>query len=455
MEYLPLFVNLKNRLVLIVGGGDVAARKIFILRKTGAIIQIVAHTLCVALRNILPHPKINWISKNFDPIMLDSVILVVVATDNADLNNLIYQNAEKRHVLVNTVDDQSKCSCIFPGIIDRTPILIGISSAGTAPVLVRMLREKIELLLPTSLGLLAKLAGIWRNRVKQYIKNVMCRRRFWEKIFYNSYVAVLMEQNRIKEVNQIIECALDIDKNNDKTIGSVVLVGAGPGDQGLLTIRGLQVIQQADVILYDYLVSVSILDLARRDADKICVGKYAGNHLMSQQEINSFIIKLAKKGNRVVRLKGGDPFIFGRGGEELQAISDAGIPFQIIPGITSGIGAAAYAGIPLTHRKYAHSVTFVTGNCSSNNRLNWNILSDNQQTLVIYMGKLNAISISKNLILHGRSMHTPVAVISRGTYIDQEVVIGNLLELGNLVNMVKSPTLFIVGDVVSLHNKIH
>lgn len=455
MEYLPLFVNLRNKSVLVVGGGGVAARKIEMLRRTGAVVKIVARTLCLELANMLSTPEIRWISKNFDPMMLDTVILVIVATNDSNLNNLIYQSAEKSHVLVNTVDDHNKCSFIFPSIIDRTPVLIGISSSGTAPVLVRILREKFELLLPKSIGLMAKLAGIWRSRVKKYISDTICRRRFWEKIFYNGHVAMLIERGRVKEANQIMKYILDTTNDYDQKKGSVSLIGAGPGDEGLLTIRGLQIIQQADVILYDYLVNTSILELARRDVDKVCVGKRAGKCLVSQKEINSLIVQLAQQGKKVARLKGGDAFVFGRGGEELQVIVEAGIPVQVVPGITAGIGVAAYAGIPLTHRKYAHSVTFITGHRANNGDLNWNILSDNQQTLVIYMGTLNAISISKHLILHGRDKYTPVALISRGTYKDQQVVIGNLMELEYLISMAKTPTLLIIGYVVSLRSKIN
>lgn len=451
MEYLPLFINLKNKPVLVVGGGGVAVRKIEILRRTGAIIRIVARSLCVELTNMLSEPKIYWVSKDFEPMMLSTVVLVIAATNNVDLNNLIYQSAEKFRVLINTVDDQNKCSCIFPAIIDRSPVLIGITSSGTAPMLIRVLREKLEFLLPISLGLVAKLAGLWRERVKKCIKNVIYRRRFWEKIFYNEKISTLMEQGLEKEADQILKNTLSMGCFYHEK-GSVSLVGAGPGDSGLLTMQGLKKIQQADIILYDYLIGPDILELARRDASKICVGKRAGTHLISQKEINNFLVQSAQLGNRVVRLKGGDPFIFGRGGEELQAISEAGILFQIVPGITSGIGSAAYAGIPLTHRKYAHSVTFITGHCVHNVH-NWSILSDDQQTLVVYMGKKNAEKISENLILHGRNMQTPVAIISNGTCQRQKIIIGTLMELGNLIYFATGPTLLIIGNVVSLRKK--
>ncbi|URJ30904.1 siroheme synthase CysG [Blochmannia endosymbiont of Camponotus sp.] len=455
MEYLPLFINLKNRPVLVIGGGIVAVRKIQLLQRVGAIITIIAPTLCPELKKILFTHNIHWISKNFNPTMLNKVILVIVATNDAKLNALIYQNAEERRILINTVDDKNKCSCIFPAIIDRNPILIGISSCGTAPILVRILREKLESLLPKSLGFIAKLAGAWRNQVKQHIVDTVCRRRFWEKIFYNGHIANLIEQNHFEEANKAFKFALTNTGNNNKE-GSVTLVGAGPGDVGLLTIKGLQVMQQADVVLYDHLVSSDVLDLVRRDADKIYVGKRAGDHSISQKKLNQVMVKLAQKGNKVVRLKGGDPLIFGRGGEELQIVSEAGIPFQVVPGITAGIGAPAYAGIPLTHRKYAHSVIFITGhNINDNNQFNWNILSNNKQTLVIYMGKINAINISNNLITHGRNTHTPVAVISRGTYRDQKILIGTLIELEKLAKMADHPALLVIGNVVSLHSKIN
>lgn len=457
MEYLPLFINLKKRLVLVVGGGCVAFRKINMLHKTGAIIKIIAPVLCSELEKKLSENKIIWMSKIFHPTMLSGMFLVIVATNDANLNKIVFMHAEKRNILINTVDDQSKCSFIFPAIIDRSPVIIGISSCGTAPVLTRILREKLELLLPMSIGIMAKLAGIWRNRVKQYIKNSICRRRFWEKLFYNGYLALLVEKRNFKEANKILQYSIFSSDLFHKKKGYIILVGAGPGDKGLLTIRGLQVIQQADIILYDHLVNPDILDLARRDSEKICVGKRAGKHSISQEDLNCLMIQLAQKGNNVVRLKGGDAFIFGRGGEELQAISKAGINFQVIPGITSGIGAAAYAGIPLTHREYAHSVTFMTGNRVYNNQdkqINWNIFSDNNQTLVIYMSKDNAISISENLIDHGRSADTPIAVVSRGTYQDQKILIGTLIELDKLVFMFDKPMLLIVGNVVSLHHTI-
>ncbi|ADV33569.1 siroheme synthase [Candidatus Blochmanniella vafra str. BVAF] len=457
MKYLPLFINFNKKSILVVGGGIVAFRKIQILRKSGAIINIVARVLCPNLKKILFLEKIIWIGKTFQPSMLDGIFLIIISTNNIFLNNVIFKHAEKRRILINTVDNKSTCSCIFPAIIDRSPIIIGISSFGTAPVLIRILREKLESLIPASIGYLAELAGTWRDRVKRYIKNISCRRQFWENLFYSGRILFLIEQGKIDQANKIIQNTIKLNKLNIKKKGSVALVGAGPGDKELLTIRGLQLMQQADIILYDNLVNPDILDLARRDADKIYVGKSANKHSISQDRLNNFMIQLAQKGNDIVRLKGGDSFIFGRGGEELLAISKAGIEFQVVPGITAAIGVAAYSGIPLTHRKYAHSVVFITGHEQCNNdyyQINWKSLSDKYQTIVIYMGKLNILNISKNLICNGRHINTPVAIISRGTYKDQKILIGTLIELEKLVLTAKQPVLLIVGEVVSLHDKI-
>lgn len=456
MKYLPLFINFNQKPVLIIGGGNVAFRKIYLLKKTGAIIRIVADTLCPALQKNLLLDKVIWIGKIFQPVMLDNIYLIIIATNDPNLNSTVFYHAEKRRILVNTVDDQSKCSCIFPAIISRAPVIIGISSCGTAPVLVRMLREKLESLLPMFLGSIASIAGIWRSRVRRHITDLKSRRRFWEKLFYNSHFYSLIEQGNFRKAHKMMQYLISINNYNNNKRGNVTLVGAGPGDIGLLTIRGLQVMQQADVILYDHLINADILDLARRDSDKICVGKFSGKHLVSQKQINHLMIQLAQDGNNVVRLKGGDAFIFGRGGEELQAISKAGITFQVVPGITAAIGAAAYAGIPLTHREYSHGVTFITGHkVHNNNKINWSALSGNDQTLVVYMGRNNAMNISKNLIFYGRHIDTPVAIISRGTYQNQKVLIGTLIELDKLVLMADSPILLIIGNVVSLHKKTH
>lgn len=452
MEYLPLFADLRKRPVLVVGGGNVAARKVQMLLRAGAQIRVVARELCPELAGIDRIGGLTWLGETFEPAMLDEVFLVIAATNNAALNAQVSQCAEQRHLLVNVVDDQPNCSFIFPSIIDRTPILIAISSGGTAPVLSRLLREKLESMLPNFLGSMATMTGAWRGRVKQQFCSQSDRRRFWEKAL-NGRFASLVAQRRLEQAEQALEQELSATPEHG---GEVALVGAGPGDSGLLTLRGLQLIQQADVVLYDYLVSAEILELVRRDADKICVGKRAGKQSMLQKEINHLLVTLAQQGKKVVRLKGGDPFIFGRGGEELQIVAAAGIPFQVVPGITAAAGATAYAGIPLTHRDHAHSITFITGHLSDGaDALDWQALARGRQTLVIYMGVIKAAEISNQLIRHGQSAQTPVAVISRGTRSDQRVLMGTLEALETLAHRAPTPALLVIGEVVALHNAIN
>ncbi|MFT4465196.1 MAG: siroheme synthase CysG [Sodalis sp. (in: enterobacteria)] len=452
MEYLPLFADLRRRPVLVVGGGDVAARKIQLLMRAGAQIRVVARALCPALTEIHRAGGLSWLGESFEPTMLDDVFLVIAATDDATLNAQVSQCAEQRHLLANVVDDQPYCSFIFPSIIDRAPIVVAISSGGKAPVLARILREKLESMLPTFLGPMAAMAGAWRGRVKQQIHSMAGRRRFWEKAL-NGRFASLVAQGRLEQAEQALEQALNADPEDG---GEVALVGAGPGDSGLLTLRGLQLMQQADVVLYDYLVSQEILELVRRDADRICVGKRAGEQSMPQQEINRLLVTLAQQGKKVVRLKGGDTFIFGRGGEELQAVAAAGIPFQVVPGITAAVGATAYAGIPLTHREHAQSITFITGHVRDGaDALDWQALARGRQTLAIYMGVVKAAEISSQLIRHGRSAQTPVAVISRGTRSDQYVQTGTLAALDQLAQGAPTPALLVIGEVVALHHEIN
>lgn len=429
MKYLPIFADFRRRPVLVVGGGDVAARKIQLLMRAGAQIRVSAQVLCPMLTNIYHAGGLSWIGESFDPAMLDDVFLVIAATGNKKLNSIVAKCAEQRHLLINVVDTKQHCSFIFPAIIDRAPIVVAISTGGMAPVLARVLREKLESMLPNFLGSMAAMAGTWRSRVKQQIRSMAGRRRFWEKLL-NGRFANLISRGRLEQAEEELEQSLSAA--NPENIGEVALVGAGPGDSGLLTLRGLQLLQQADVVLYDYLVSQEILDMVRREANQICVGKRAGSQSisMSQQEINLLIVTLAQQSKKVVRLKGGDPLIFGRGGEEMQAVAALGIPFQVVPGITAASGATAYAGIPLTHREYAQSITLITGHMQDGAAdLDWQALARVSHTLAIYMGVFNAAKISSKLLYHGRSAQTPVAVISRGTKSDQCVQIGTLAEL--------------------------
>ncbi|MBF1996414.1 siroheme synthase CysG [Serratia symbiotica] len=455
MDYLPIFADLKQRPVLVVGGGEVATRKVDLLQRSGAEIRIVAQSLLPELEQQWQQGRLIWLGTTFEPCQLDEVFLVIAATDDGALNAKVFAAADKRRVLANVVDDQPRCSFIFPSIIDRSPLVVAVSSSGQAPVLARMLREKLEVLLPASLGQMAEVAGRWRGRVKQRLMSISERRRFWEKTFGGRFSTQVANGQSAQAEQQLEQDLHRFAQSGESTQGEIALVGAGPGDVGLLTLRGLQLMQQADVVLYDHLVSDEILDLVRRDAERICVGKRAGAHSVIQEEINRLLLALAQQGKRVVRLKGGDPFIFGRGGEELQVAAEAGIPFQVVPGITAAAGATAYAGIPLTHRDHAQSVTFITGHCRpDSDGLDWADLARSRQTLAIYMGAMKAAAISQCLMAHGRVAATPVAVISRGTRADQQVHIGTLQQLEELAQRAALPALLVIGEVVALHHQI-
>jgi len=451
VDYLPLFAAVKNRPVLVVGGGEIALRKIMFLRRAGADVQIVAEELEPALQQLLAEQAIRRVGESFHESLLDNVLLVIAATDDRALNRRVFDAANARHRLVNVVDDQPLCSFIFPSIVDRSPLLVAISSGGNAPVLARLLREKIEALLPGNLGRMAEVAGRWRERIKAFRPTTDARRRFWENAFRGRF-ASLMAAGDEPAAEQTLEAELNQPGSSG---GEIILVGAGPGDAGLLTLRGLQVIQQADVVFYDHLVSDEVLELTRRDAEKICVGKRASAHSVAQHDTNRMLVEAARAGKTVVRLKGGDPFIFGRGGEELQAAAAAGVPFQVVPGVTAASGATAYAGIPLTHRDHAQSVTFVTGHYKADSApFDWAQLAQSRQTLAIYMGTMKAAEISAQLMAHGRAKTTPVAVISRGTRVDQQVATGTLEQLEELAKVAPMPALLVVGEVVGLHREL-
>ncbi|WP_443091730.1 siroheme synthase CysG [Basfia succiniciproducens] len=450
MNYFPVFADLNNRPVLVVGGGAIAARKVNLLLKANAEVRITAQKLNAELTALVEQDRIIWIAKEFHGEQIRNVFLVVAATDDEQLNEQVFRVAESRQKLVNVVDDQARCSFIFPSIIDRSPIQVAVSSGGAAPVLARLLREKLEALLPQHLGVMADISGKWRHKVKQQLKTITERRRFWESLF-NGRFSRLLKNRQIEAAKKELELQLTKDYQG----GSVSLVGAGPGDAGLLTLKGLQEIQQADVVLYDALVSAEILDLVRRDAELIFVGKRAQGRQVAQQETNQLLADLALQGKRVVRLKGGDPFVFGRGGEELEVLAQQGIPFSVVPGITAAIGATAYAGIPLTHRDYAQSAVFVTGHRKADaSDIEWQTLARSNQTLVIYMGTLKAATIAQSLQQHGRAASTPVAVISQGTQETQHTQIGTLKNLTELAEKAPTPALIVVGEVVSLHEKL-
>lgn len=451
MEYLPIFADLKQRPCLIVGGGEVAWRKARMLLKAGAAVRVVAPELNSEFQALVADGQVTHQAHEFAPEQLDGVFLAIAATDSKTVNALVYQSANQRQVLVNVVDDTPRCSFIVPSIVDRSPLIVAISSSGKAPVLARLVREKLEALLPQHLGSMARVAGGFRDRLKQSLGSVTERRKFWERAFNGRFaelIAAGQEQQAAEALEQSIHQSIPQ--------GEIALIGCGPGDAGLLTLRALQLMQQADVVLYDYLVSDEVMELVRRDAELVCVGKRAGHHSVPQEQTNRLLVQYAQQGKRVVRLKGGDPFIFGRGGEELEVAAEAGIPFQVVPGITAAAGATAYAGIPLTHRDYAQSAMFVTGHCRPNgDELDWSTLARGRQTLVIYMGLMKASHIQQQLLQHQRSADTPVAIIERGTQKQQKVLTGKLHQLAELAEGAASPSLIVVGEVVKLSEKLH
>lgn len=456
MNLYPLFANLCGKRVLVVGGGSVAERKVAALRKTAAVIEIGAPHISRQLAAWVATGSIRHHHAEYADNWLDGVWLIIAATDDHALNRRIATAAGQRQVFVNVVDDAELSSFHVPAVVDRSPLLIAISTAGAAPVLARLIRERIESLLDSSLGSLATLAARYRQRILKQFPDLTRRRNFLEALFTGK-VAACLRSNRPDDAEQMIACALD-DATRREARGSVVLVGAGPGDPGLLTLNGLRALHQADVILHDRLVSTEVLELARRDAVFIEVGKRGGGKQTPQDRIHALMLEHAIAGKRVVRLKGGDPFVFGRGGEELEFLRAHGIDFEVVPGITAAIACAAYAGIPLTHRDHAQSVHFVTAHCrDSIDTLDWHTLTTQQQTLAVYMGVSELARFERLLIENGRSPATPIALVENGTRKDQRVVRGTLGTLAEAASrhVLRSPTLLIVGEVAALADRLH
>ncbi|MFM5354321.1 siroheme synthase CysG [Aeromonas dhakensis] len=452
MDYLPIFCRLDNKPVLLVGGGEVAQRKVRLLLDAGAQLTVVAPELDPELAELAANGSIEWLAGEFAPAQLAGKWLVVAATDRREVNALVYQSANQARIFANVVDDPKRSSFIMPSIIDRSPLMVAISSGGKAPVLARLLREKLEAMLPQHLGAVAAFAGSLRDRVKTRFATMGERRRFWERLLGADRLGQALARGDHASANQLAD---SLFADESQTAGEVVLVGAGPGDPGLLTLHALRQMQQADVVVYDRLVSDEVMALVRRDARRIFVGKQAGNHCVPQEGINQLLLEEAKKGQRVVRLKGGDPFIFGRGGEELETLVGSGIGFQVVPGITAASGCAAYAGIPLTHRDHAQSVRFVTAHGKGGAQdLDWPLLAKDKQTLVFYMGLSSCATIREQLLTHGKAGDTPVALIERGTQPSQRVIRGTLDQLPELALGVESPALIMVGSVVTLADSL-
>ncbi|MDH5358674.1 MAG: siroheme synthase CysG [Gammaproteobacteria bacterium] len=454
MDFFPAFLNLKEQPCLVVGGGEVAVRKVELLLKTGAHVSLVAPEINADIESLLPASQCQ--KRTFIEQDLERKKLVIVATDDSRLNEEISRMAREKGVLVNIVDNPSLCDFIVPSIIDRSPVVIAVGSSGSAPVLARLTRSRIEAMLPMALGKLAILASSYRQMVKDTFKNLTQRRRFWEQIFEGPVADKVYAGHDDEAEKQLVEL-LKKGSSEIPVSGEVALVGGGPGDPELLTLKAVRLLQRADVIVYDRLVSKGVMDLARRDAHKIYVGKRSADHTLPQDEINQLLVDLSKQGKRVVRLKGGDPFIFGRGGEEIATLVEHNVSFQVVPGITSASACSSYCGIPLTHRDYAQSVVFATGHLRDNSvDLNWNLLAQPHQTVVIYMGLTSLNIISKKLIEHGLDAATPIAIIYKATLPEQRIVIGDMNSIEEKVKQanLKPPSLIIIGEVVKLHEQL-
>lgn len=463
MNTLPLFFKLKNRPVLIVGGGEVALRKADLLDKAGANITFVSPQFLDRLTAQFENTRHTLITDVYHEKYLEKQTLVIACTDDEAVNEQIFHDCESRFIPVNVVDNPPLCTFIFPAIVDRNPITIAVSSSGKAPVLARLLRAKIETVIPPQYGELAGLAGKFRDKAKAALPNVTARRKFWEQAFEGQVAESVFEnnQNSLSKAEQQLEELLTQHANNQPTdkskLGKVYIVGAGAGDPDLLTFKALRYMQQADVVFYDNLVSPQILDLCRRDATKIYVGKKASNHAVGQEKINDLLVEHAQQGQRVLRLKGGDPYVFGRGGEEAERLVEAGIEFEVVAGITAATAAASCAGIPLTHREYAQSVKFVTA-CLKTDTVNEDFAGwlDDSQTVVFYMGLKQLDKLTTGLINAGKSPKTLIAIVSNASLPNQQVLTGTLDDIvaKQAVANLPAPAILIMGNVVKLHDKL-
>jgi len=455
MNFLPIFLNIRKQACLVVGGGTTASRKVELLLRANAKVTVVAPELSPQLAQWANEGRIIYRADKFAPTDLEHCRLVIAATNDKAVNEQVSTLAQAQGTPVNVVDQPQLCSFIMPSVIDRSPVQIAVSSGGASPVLARLLRARLETMIPASYGKLADFVASFRDKVKQRF-SFDERRRFWESVLQGP-IAEMLLSGHTQAATKALEDLIGQKKALGQKYGEVYLVGGGPGDPDLLTFRALRLMQQADVVLYDRLVSPGVLDLVRREAERIYVGKEPTHHPVPQGEINQLLIRLAKEGKRVLRLKGGDPFLFGRGGEEIETLMDEGITFQVVPGITAAVGTSAYAGIPLTHRDYAQSCIFVTGHLKDDSMdLNWEALAQPHQTLVIYMGLRGLPVISRELIQHGMPPDKPAALVQKATTSDQRVLVGTLETLPGIVEAadIKLSSIIIIGDVVSLHEKL-
>jgi uroporphyrin-III C-methyltransferase / precorrin-2 dehydrogenase / sirohydrochlorin ferrochelatase len=456
MQALPIFFNIKDRLCIVIGGGDIATRKVTMLLKANAAVTLISPALCQELSLMVEERKIQYHNATFEASQLHGACLVIAATDDENVNEAVSVAAKIQNIPVNVVDAPDLCTFTMGSIIDRSPVVIAVSSEGKAPVLARYIRTKIETMLPASYGRIAAIAGEFREQVKTKFTTSQARRRFWEDVLQGPIVERVLSGQE-DAARKLLTTLLDA-ASTEKPKGEVFLVGGGPGDPDLLTFRALRLMQQCDVCVYDKLVSPEVMELVRRDAELIYVGKARDQHTMPQEQINDLLARLALEGKRVLRLKGGDPFIFGRGGEEIETLMQHGVPFQVVPGITAANGVSSYAGIPLTHRDYAQACLFITGHLKDGTvNLDWEAMTRPNQTIVVYMGLIGLAEICKQLMLRGVSEKMPVAVIQQGTTQNQRVVTATLSNIAEQVTIeqIKPPCLIIIGEVVLLREKLN
>lgn len=456
MDYFPAFLDIRGKPCLVVGGGEVASRKAALLQKAGARVTMVSPELSPSSTRMVQSGDVVHIPARFTAEHLRGAVLVIAATNDAAVNEAVFRAASELHLPVNVVDASHLCSFVVPSIVDRSPVIIAIGSSGKAPVLARQLRTRLEGLIPQSVGRLAALAGAFREHAKKRFPRVEQRRRFWEGIFEGPIAEMVYSGQEAAARHALLD-VLNRGGTGSPSPGEVYLVGAGPGNPDLLTFRALRLMQKADVVVYDHLVGEGMLELVRRDAQLVYAGKESNNHALPQPDINALLVRLAKEGKCVVRLKGGDPFIFGRGGEEMEALVDHDIRFEVVPGVTAACGVSCYAGIPLTHRDYAQSVVFVTGHLRDGSvNLDFAALARPAQTVVIYMGVGGLAQICEQMIVHGQRADMPAAVVERGATDRQRVITATLATLPARAAQacVKPPALVIAGEVVALHDRL-
>jgi len=458
MEHLPINIDLRGRKVIVTGGITGSARKVGLALRAGAHVEVYARQLGPDFHELVKNPALIHVKERLDSKHINGAALIFAACEEADEDKRIYDMAQEAGILVNVPDKSELCDFIMPAILDRSPLVISVSSAGASPILARVIKAKLETIFPASYGQLATFVGRFRGEVMDKITTGAKRLRFWEKLI-DGPVADMALAGDLRGAEEQMRLELDTATTQDgkPLMGEVYVVGAGPGDPDLLTFKALRLIQRADVVLYDRLIGKGLLNLVRRDAERIYVGKLPKDHIMRQEEITRQLVKLAKQGKRVLRLKGGDPFIFGRGGEEIEMLAEHGVPFQVVPGITAAAGASSYAGIPLTHREHAQACIFVTGHGKAGKvDLDWQALIKPHQTVAIYMGLAQLGNLTSDFIKNGADKDLPVAVIDNGTRRNQRVIIGTLTTIADKVmeSAIEGPAVTIVGTVVTLHDKL-